>query len=95
MLAKFLKRVLADRNGIQDELEVVLSVLSSKLIKKYGWTREVTARFLEHQLYVSVLRFQSGIDMERSRIEFEKALETVRIESQLKAVKTVRKRKAA
>lgn len=82
---KLLERLLVDRNSLQVDLEAVLSILASRLAKKYGWTRDVTARFLEHQVYVAVLRFRSVANVERSVMEFERALETVRLESAVAA----------
>ena len=83
MPRKLLERLLIDRNTLQADLEAVLAVLASRLSKKYGWTREVTARFLEHQAYVAVLRFRSESNAERSMLEFERALETVRLEAEV------------
>jgi hypothetical protein len=81
MPSNLLERLLIDRNTLQADLEAVLAVLASRLGKKYGWSRDVTARFMEHQVYVAVLRFRSLANAERSVMEFERALETVRLEN--------------
>jgi len=91
---KLLERLLVDRNALQVDLEAVLALLASRLAKKYGWTRDVTARFLEHQVYVAVLRFRSIANVERSIMEFERALETVRLEAVV-AAPVVAKKPAA
>jgi hypothetical protein len=85
MPSKLLERLLMDRDTLQADLEAVLALLASRLAKKYGWTRDVTARFLEHQVYVAVLRFRSVANVERSVMEFERALDTVRLEAEVAA----------
>jgi len=82
---KLLERLLIDRNTLQTDLEAVFALLTARLAKKYGWSREVTARFLEHQAYVAVLRFQSSLSLDRSVLEFERALTTVQMEADVAA----------
>ena len=80
---KLLVEMLADWDDLQDQLEIVASVLTTRLAKRRNVSTEGVLKLIQHHFLLAALRVPGEFNAMQARMEFEKALAVIEVEKQV------------
>jgi hypothetical protein len=81
---KLLVEMLADWDDLADQLDIVTSVLVTRLAKRRNVGTEGVLKLLQHHLMLAAIRLPSEFNPMDARMEFEKALKVLEVEREVK-----------
>jgi hypothetical protein len=81
---KLLVEMLADWDDLADQLDIVTSVLITRLAKRRNVGTEGVLKLLQHHLLLAAIRLPGEFNVLEARLEFEKALKVLEIEREVK-----------